>query len=92
MAKGSYEKAEQSWKEHGRQGRPRFVVGGYYALGTNAAERAASYIKNYYSFLGPMADQIAQSVPSSEDAVKGTIKAGGAAVDLAIPDGDKEDD
>ena len=25
-------------------------------------------------------------------AVKGTVKAGGAAVDLAIPDGDKEDD
>ena len=75
MARGAYEKAEQSWEKYGRKGRPRFVVGAYYALGTGAAEKAASYIKHYYSFLGPMADQIAQSVPSSEGAVKGTIGA-----------------
>ena len=74
-AKEAYETAGQSWEKYGRKGRPRFVVGAYYALGADAADKAASYIRDYYSFLGPMADQIAQGVPSTEDAVKGTIRA-----------------
>lgn len=75
MAKGAYEKAQQSWEKYGREGHPRFVVGAYYALGAGAADKAASYIGHYYSFLGPMADRIAQGVPSSEDAVKGVMAA-----------------
>ena len=74
-SKEAYETAGQSWEKYGRKGRPRFVVGAYYALGADAADKAASYIRDYYSFLGPMADQIAQGVPSTEDAVKGTIRA-----------------
>jgi len=75
MARQGYEVAEQAWKEAGRAGKPRFVVGMYWGLGPNAAERAASYIRNYYAFMGPMAEQIATSLPSTPEAVKGALQA-----------------
>jgi alkanesulfonate monooxygenase SsuD/methylene tetrahydromethanopterin reductase-like flavin-dependent oxidoreductase (luciferase family) len=74
MARQFYSIAEEAWRAEGRSGRPRFVGGVYYALGPNAAERAGAYIRDYYAFMGPMADTLAQSVPSSPDAIKGAIQ------------------
>jgi alkanesulfonate monooxygenase SsuD/methylene tetrahydromethanopterin reductase-like flavin-dependent oxidoreductase (luciferase family) len=74
-ARQGYSAAEQAWKEGGRPGKPRFVGATYYGLGPDAAEKAAQYIRHYYSFIGPMADRLASSVPSTPDAVKGTIRA-----------------
>lgn len=75
MAQQGYQVAQEAWKAAGRPGKPRFVGGMYWSLGPNAAERAGAYIRHYYSFLGPMADQIANSVPSSPEALKGAIQA-----------------
>jgi alkanesulfonate monooxygenase SsuD/methylene tetrahydromethanopterin reductase-like flavin-dependent oxidoreductase (luciferase family) len=75
MARQGYELAEQAWKAAGRAGAPRFVTGMYWGLGPEAAERAGAYIRNYYAFAGPMAEQIASSVPSTPEAVKGAIQA-----------------
>ena len=75
MARQAYELAEQAWKAAGRTGKPRFVAGMYWGLGPNAAERAGAYIRNYYTFLGPMAEQMAGSVPATPEAVKGAIQA-----------------
>jgi alkanesulfonate monooxygenase SsuD/methylene tetrahydromethanopterin reductase-like flavin-dependent oxidoreductase (luciferase family) len=75
MARQAYELAEQAWKAAGRAGKPRFVAGMYWGLGPNAAERAGEYIRNYYTFLGPMAEQMASSVPATAEAVKGAIQA-----------------
>jgi alkanesulfonate monooxygenase SsuD/methylene tetrahydromethanopterin reductase-like flavin-dependent oxidoreductase (luciferase family) len=74
-ARQGYSAAEQAWKEAGRPGKPRFVGATYYGLGPDATEKAAQYIHHYYSFLGPIADRLASSIPSTPDAVKGAIRA-----------------
>lgn len=74
-ARQGYSAAEQAWKQAGRTGRPRFVGATYYGLGLDAAEKASQYIHHYYSFIGPMADMIASSVPSTPDAVKSAMQA-----------------
>lgn len=75
MAQQGYGVAQQAWREAGRPGRPRFVVGNYYALGPNAAERAGEYIRHYYASAGPIADTLANAVPLTPEAVKATIGA-----------------
>ena len=75
QAQSLYKLAEESWKAAGRAGKPRFVASMYWGLGPNAAERAGAYIRNYYAFMGPTAEQVASSVPSTPEAVKGVIQA-----------------
>jgi alkanesulfonate monooxygenase SsuD/methylene tetrahydromethanopterin reductase-like flavin-dependent oxidoreductase (luciferase family) len=75
QAQQAYRVAEQAWTEAGRQGKPRFVGGMYWALGPDAAGRAAGYIRDYYAFLGPMVEGFAASVPSTPEAIKGAIQA-----------------
>lgn len=75
MARQGYEVAEQAWKAAGRAGKPRFVTGMYWGLGPNAAERAGAYIRHYYTFMGPMVEQMVSSVPTTPEAVKGAIQA-----------------
>lgn len=50
----------------------------YYALGPNAA-RGGDYIRDYYSYFGPAADDMARSIPSSPEAVEGLIRGFGEA-------------
>ena len=75
MARQGYTQAEQAWKNAGKTGKPRFVAATYFGLGPDAAERAGAYIRNYYAFMGPMAEQIANGLPSTPEAVKGTMQA-----------------
>lgn len=75
MARQGYEMAEKVWQEAGKPGKPRFVAATYFGLGPNAAERAGAYIRNYYSFAGPMAEQIANGLPATPEAVKGAMQA-----------------
>jgi hypothetical protein len=64
------EKVRTSWREAGRDGEPRLVALSYFALGPGAEQGAAKYLKDYYGFLGEWADRIAESAPTSTDAVK----------------------
>jgi alkanesulfonate monooxygenase SsuD/methylene tetrahydromethanopterin reductase-like flavin-dependent oxidoreductase (luciferase family) len=73
--KKNFEVAEKAWKAAGRSGKPRFVSGMYFALGPDAAERASAYLHHYYGFLGPLADRIAGSLPTTPEALKGAIGA-----------------
>lgn len=75
LAGQNYALAEQAWKAAGRTGKPRFVAGMYWGLGSNAAERAGAYLRNYYAVMGPRAEQIASAVPATPEAVKGAIQA-----------------
>lgn len=75
MAQQGYKTAEEAWQTAGRSGKPRFVACAYFGLGPNATESINAYIKHYYTFLGPMADMIAGSTPSTPEAVKGAMQA-----------------
>ena len=68
-----FDLAEESWRTEGREDRPRLVAALYYALGPNA-ERGGDYIRDYYGYIGPAADDMARSIPSSPEAVGGLIR------------------
>jgi alkanesulfonate monooxygenase SsuD/methylene tetrahydromethanopterin reductase-like flavin-dependent oxidoreductase (luciferase family) len=69
-----FDLAEESWRAEGREGKPRLVAALYYALGPNAADRGAEYIRDYYSFFGPAADDMARSIPSSPETLDNLIR------------------
>jgi alkanesulfonate monooxygenase SsuD/methylene tetrahydromethanopterin reductase-like flavin-dependent oxidoreductase (luciferase family) len=50
--------AREAWSAAGREGAPRLVAIGYYALGPNARAAADQYLHHYYGFLGQVADFI----------------------------------
>ena len=69
-----YGQAQAAWQETGRAGRPRFVMGLYYALGPDADARGRVYLSDYYAFdpeIGPM---IAGSIISTPQAIRGAIR------------------
>ena len=68
-----FDVAEESWSAEGREGRPRLVACLYYALGPNA-DRGGDYIRDYYSYFGPAADDMARSIPSSPETIEGLIR------------------
>jgi alkanesulfonate monooxygenase SsuD/methylene tetrahydromethanopterin reductase-like flavin-dependent oxidoreductase (luciferase family) len=64
------ERVRRSWSESGRKGEPIIVALSYFALGPNAEEGSSRYLKDYYGFLGEWADRIAESAPTTRDAIK----------------------
>ena len=56
------EKARAAWNEAGRPGEPDLWGHGYYAIGEEAAEHGREYLLDYYSFTGPFAERIADSL------------------------------
>lgn len=73
----SYRIAEDAWKAARRTDRPRLLVGCYFALGPNAAERMGVYVRHYQDFLGAdVAASIAQSITTTTPAaVRAAIRA-----------------
>ena len=69
-----FQLAQESWKAEGRPGKPRLVGCFYYALGRDAKERAGAYLRNYYSFLGPMVEMMINSLPLTVEAIKERIQ------------------
>lgn len=70
-----FELAEEAWKAAGRPGNPRLVGCFYYALGLDAKERGGAYLRNYYSFLGPMVEMMINYLPINIEAIKQRIQA-----------------
>jgi alkanesulfonate monooxygenase SsuD/methylene tetrahydromethanopterin reductase-like flavin-dependent oxidoreductase (luciferase family) len=65
------EGVRKSWGEAGRKGEPRVVALSYFALGPGAEVGSARYLKDYYGFLGEVADRIAEAAPTTPEALKG---------------------
>lgn len=64
-------RADEAWERAGREGKPRKLALGYYALGPNAEQDAESYLGDYYGFLGDaMAGFLIQGAATSPDDVK----------------------
>jgi len=70
-----FQLAEESWKAAGRSGKPRLVGCFYYALGPDAKERASAYLRNYYTWLGPMVEMMINNLPLTIEAIKERIQA-----------------
>jgi alkanesulfonate monooxygenase SsuD/methylene tetrahydromethanopterin reductase-like flavin-dependent oxidoreductase (luciferase family) len=64
------EKVRKAWSESDREGEPRLVALTYFALGPKAEEGSTTYIKDYYAYLGEWANRIAESAPTTPEAVK----------------------
>ena len=64
------ERVRRSWSESGRKGEPIIVALSYFALGPKAEEGSSRYLKDYYGWLGEWADRIAESAPTTRDAIK----------------------
>jgi alkanesulfonate monooxygenase SsuD/methylene tetrahydromethanopterin reductase-like flavin-dependent oxidoreductase (luciferase family) len=69
-----FRQAEAYWHNAGRPGKPRLVVATYYALGPQVAEQAASYLLDFYAFLGPFAREIVRFLPTSPEGVQARIQ------------------
>ena len=61
-----------AWTAAGREGAPRLVALGYYALGPDGPDAARRYLSDYYAFAGPYADQAAEAALTDPDAVRRT--------------------
>jgi alkanesulfonate monooxygenase SsuD/methylene tetrahydromethanopterin reductase-like flavin-dependent oxidoreductase (luciferase family) len=72
-ARQMFDIAENSWRSEGREGKPRLVASLHYALGPKAAERGADYIRDYYSFFGEVAENLAQAILSSPQSLNELI-------------------
>lgn len=74
QARQLYSIAEEAWRAESRPGRPRFVGGIYYGLGPRAEDSGRQYLRHYYAFLGPGAEQIANAMLSTAEAIKTAIQ------------------
>jgi alkanesulfonate monooxygenase SsuD/methylene tetrahydromethanopterin reductase-like flavin-dependent oxidoreductase (luciferase family) len=73
MAAQSYKNAEAAWQAAGRPGKPRFVAGFYAGIGPK--DQAGAYLRDYYGFMPQLAEQIADNVANTPEALKGAIQA-----------------
>ncbi|WP_237774404.1 LLM class flavin-dependent oxidoreductase [Actinosynnema sp. ALI-1.44] len=66
-------KAKAVFAEEGRTDVPRMAAMTYVALGDDRGQRAAQYLLDYYSYLGPKAQFLAGAVIADEARLRGTI-------------------
>jgi alkanesulfonate monooxygenase SsuD/methylene tetrahydromethanopterin reductase-like flavin-dependent oxidoreductase (luciferase family) len=64
----------EAWKKANRAGQPYTLALSYYSLGSGTQEASRSYLKDYYAFLGDFADQIADWVPRTPEAIHETMR------------------
>jgi alkanesulfonate monooxygenase SsuD/methylene tetrahydromethanopterin reductase-like flavin-dependent oxidoreductase (luciferase family) len=65
-------RAEAAWNDLGRPGQPRLWGQGYFALGD--VERGNDYLRDYYAFTGPFAEQIVAANLTSARAIKDFVR------------------
>jgi alkanesulfonate monooxygenase SsuD/methylene tetrahydromethanopterin reductase-like flavin-dependent oxidoreductase (luciferase family) len=75
MVKECFRMAEQAWQRASRPGKPRLIADLYYGLGPDAVSRSTEYLLEHHAALGPMAQQMAQFVLTSPEAIRAEIRA-----------------
>jgi alkanesulfonate monooxygenase SsuD/methylene tetrahydromethanopterin reductase-like flavin-dependent oxidoreductase (luciferase family) len=77
---GAAARARAAWIDLGRPGRPQLWGQAYFALGPEAREPGAAYLRDYYAFTGPFAERVvAANLTSPQlviDLVRGYEEAG----------------
>ena len=74
-----YGQIAEAWTAAGRQGRPRYVHGGYYALGPNAEAEADEYTEVNYGFKPELAARMRKGIVTSPDAIRELVQRRGEA-------------
>jgi alkanesulfonate monooxygenase SsuD/methylene tetrahydromethanopterin reductase-like flavin-dependent oxidoreductase (luciferase family) len=69
-----WKQINKNWQEFGRQGQPRWVGAGYFALGPNALDQASRYIDANYGYNPELAQRRLRSLPITREAVETVIK------------------
>ena len=67
---GHFEQARAAWKEAGRTEEQRLVAIAYFSL--HNVDQGRANIHDYYSVAGDFADQVAQGLSGTADAVRAT--------------------
>lgn len=75
-ARRMFDVAEESWREHGRAGKPRLVCGCYYSAGPRAAADLEAYFREYYPKVLPgQVEQLLAAVRTvTPAAIRDTIR------------------
>jgi alkanesulfonate monooxygenase SsuD/methylene tetrahydromethanopterin reductase-like flavin-dependent oxidoreductase (luciferase family) len=68
-------KLDAAWQAAGREGAPRTMALAYFALGDGARQAADGYLRDYYGWLGDLADMIAGSAAIDAETVKQYVQA-----------------
>ncbi len=63
----------EAWAAAGREGRPRWVSGSYFALGPNTDEAARAHVGSYYGFDPELAERRMRGIPTTPAAVEAAI-------------------
>jgi alkanesulfonate monooxygenase SsuD/methylene tetrahydromethanopterin reductase-like flavin-dependent oxidoreductase (luciferase family) len=63
--------ARAAWADAGRPGAPLLWGQGYFALGEDAEEAGATYMREYYAFVGPYAERIVEGLLTTPQDVLG---------------------
>ena len=71
---GAAARARAAWADLGRPGHPRLWGQGYFALGAEALDSGAAYLRDYYAFTGPFAEKIAAANLTTPQAVVDFIR------------------
>jgi alkanesulfonate monooxygenase SsuD/methylene tetrahydromethanopterin reductase-like flavin-dependent oxidoreductase (luciferase family) len=69
-----YAQIAEAWTAAGRQGRPRYVHGGYYALGPNAEAEADEYTEVNYGFKPELAARMRKGIVTSPEAIRELVQ------------------
>ena len=75
MFAGGADAVRKAWADAGREGSPRLVALAYYALGDGADDAAKSFLMDYYAFIGPFAEKVAEGALTNPDKVRGAMAA-----------------
>ena len=69
-----YDLVEESWRDAGRTGKPRYVGLFYFALTPDAPEQTAAYLTSYYGYMGPGVEHFIRLGLSSPEKVKDAMR------------------
>jgi alkanesulfonate monooxygenase SsuD/methylene tetrahydromethanopterin reductase-like flavin-dependent oxidoreductase (luciferase family) len=70
MAGGAIREFRKAWEAAGGTGQPRVLALSYFSLGKEHTAESLHNLRTYYGFLGDWAEQVAQGVPRTPDAVR----------------------
>jgi alkanesulfonate monooxygenase SsuD/methylene tetrahydromethanopterin reductase-like flavin-dependent oxidoreductase (luciferase family) len=71
---GAASRALAAWRDAERPGRPALWGQGYFALGEDAAERGAAYLRHYYAWTGPFAEKVVAANLTTAQAVADFVR------------------